>query len=213
MSFPQPLPIFPLGLVLYPHIKVPLHIFEERYKAMIAYCREADSPFGLVLFNEGRMEQVGSTARVVRIIEEYDDGRLDIIVQGEQRFTIDELHHDKAYLQARVTVIDEPADGNVDLGQKERAITQHMKLLELAGRTVRPSIYESVPFVSYVLAENAGLNPEQKQRLLELRSEGERIGFLISHFEELIPRVEQIEDVRRKVRSNGHFKDFPPESL
>jgi ATP-dependent Lon protease len=93
----------------------------------------------------------------------------------------------------------------------ERAITQHMKLLELAGRTVRPSIYQDVREVSFVMAHNSGLTLKQKQRVLELQGENERIAFLVDHFEELIPRVEQIEDLKRKIQSNGHFKDFPPE--
>jgi len=88
-----------------------------------------------------------------------------------------------------------------------------MKLLELAGRTVRPTLYEGVERLSFVLAQNAGLNTVQKQEVLELPSENERIEYLIRHFENLIPRIEQREDVRRRIRSNGHFKDFPPEEV
>jgi ATP-dependent Lon protease len=88
-----------------------------------------------------------------------------------------------------------------------------MKLLELAGRTVRPTLYENVAQLSFVLAQNAGLDTSQKQKVLELSGENERIRYLIQHFESLIPRVEQQEDVRRRIRSNGHFKDFPPESV
>jgi ATP-dependent Lon protease len=68
-----------------------------------------------------------------------------------------------------------------------------------------------VEALSYVLAQNAALNAEQKQELLEVQGENERIRYLIDHFESLIPRVEKKEDVHRRIRSNGHFKDFPPE--
>ena len=120
------------------------------------------------------------------------------------------MHEEKSYYTADVLLIGEEAQ-ELDLDLKERVITQHMKLLELAGRTVRPDLYQDVEALSYVLAQNAALNGDQKQELLEIEEENDRIRYLIDHFESLIPRVEQKEDVHRRIRSNGHFKDFPPE--
>ena len=210
MPILRSLPLFPLGLVLYPNERLPLHIFEPRYKEMVAYCEEEEAPFGIVLFDEGSMARVGCTARIDRTLNRYDDGRLDILVQGEERFRVLAVYDEAAYITADVEPISEP-EQQPERALRERAITQHMKLLELAGRTVRPSLYQGVREVSYVLAHNAGLSPEQKQAVLELVTENERIAYLIEHFEGLIPRVEQIEEVRRKIQSNGHMKDFPPE--
>ncbi len=208
----ESLPLFPLGLVLYPHERLPLHIFEERYKDLSRYCLENDAPFGIVLSDDGELATVGCTARIQDVVNRYDDGRLDIIVKGEQRFRLGQLHDRESYITADVELLeDETSDADVDL--KERVITQHMKLLEVAGRTVRPTLYENVARLSFVLAQNAGLDIPQKQKVLELEGENERIQYLIQHFESLIPRVEQQEDVRRRIRSNGHFKDFPPESV
>lgn len=210
MPILRSLPLFPLGLVLYPNERLPLHIFEPRYKEMIAYCQEEDVPFGIVFFDEGSMARVGCTARIDRTLNRYEDGRLDILARGEERFRVLQVYDEEAYITADVEPIREPNERpKRDL--RERAITQHMKLLELAGRTVRPSLYQDVRKISYVLAHNAGLSPDQKQEVLELLTENERIAYLIEHFEELIPRVEQIEEVRRKIQSNGHLKDFPPE--
>ncbi len=203
------LPIFPLGEVLYPGERLPLHIFEDRYRMMIARCLQRSEPFGIVLFDDGEMASVGCTARVSAVTARYEDGKLDILVLGEQRFKIVELRQELPYLTADVELIDDPDEPSAsDL--KERAITQHMKLLELAGRTVRPSLYQDVKDVSFVMAHNAGLTLRQKQEVLEMRGENARIAYLVDHFEGIIPRVEQMEDVRRKVRSNGFFKDFPP---
>ena len=203
------LPIFPLGEVLYPGERLPLHIFEDRYRMMIARCLQRSEPFGIVLFDDGEMASVGCTARVSAVTARYEDGKLDILVLGEQRFKIVELRQELPYLTADVELIDDPDEPSAsDL--KERAITQHMKLLELAGRTVRPSLYQDVKDVSFVMAHNAGLTLLQKQEVLEMRGENARIAYLVDHFEGIIPRVEQMEDVRRKVRSNGFFKDFPP---
>ena len=206
------LPLFPLDLVLYPNERLPLHIFEQRYKELTAYCLEHDVPFGVVRQENENLADVGTTARIEEVANRYEDGRLDIAVRGEERFRLVEVGDEKSYLTANVQLLDDAAE-SVDLHLKERVITQHMKLLELAGRTVRPDLYENVEKLSYVLAKNAALDGEQKQELLALDSENERIQYLIEHFEFLIPRVEKKEDAHRRIRSNGHFKDFPPEEV
>lgn len=86
-------------------------------------------------------------------------------------------------------------------------ITLHMKLLELSGEKLRPSVYEGSKRVSYVVAQNAGLNLEQKQELLELANEEERLAYLARHLEQIIPEVQLARDRARRIRSNGHFKD------
>lgn len=210
MSIIRSLPLFPLGHVLYPYERLPLHIFEERYKDLTQHCLEKGEPFGMVLFEEGDMAEVGSTARIERVLNRYEDGRMDIVVVGEERFRIGQLYDKKSYITADVEIVEEP-DEEVDVHLRERAITQHMKLLELAGRTVRPELYNGVEQLSFMLAQNAGLRSTQKQKVLELASETERIQFLVKHFEGLLPRIEQREDVRRRIRSNGHFKDGLPD--
>ncbi len=202
------LPLFPLELVLYPEERVPLHIFEVRYQEMIRDCLEGDRLFGVVLQQDGRLASVGCTARIVRIARRYDDGRLDIVVAGGQRFRIDRVVEDRAYLQGRVARLPEHSP-EPDPRMRERLITQHLKLLELGGRMPSPVIYQDRPLVSYVVANNAGLSLEQKQLILELPDESRRIDFLVAHLEAFIPKVEEVEALRRKVRSNGHFPDFP----
>jgi len=206
------LPLFPLNLVLYPGERLPLHIFEERYKELTQYCLDHDVPFGILRAKDDTLAEVGTTARIREVVTRYEDGRLDVAVEGEERFRLRDLHDEKSYYTGDVLLL-EDEETDLDLDLKERAITQHMKLLELADRTVRPDLYEDVTHLSYVLARNSALDGDQKQELLELDRETQRIQYLIEHFESLIPRVEQKEDVHRRIRSNGHFKDFPPEEV
>lgn len=210
MATIESLPLFPLGVVLYPGERLPLHIFEPRYKDLVGRCLAENGRFGIVLFDEGTMAEIGCTARIDEVVARYEDGRMDIIVVGEERFRVRQVHQVLSYMTADVDLMPEPEEP-LQSELKERAITQHMKLLELAGRTVRPSLYQGVRSVSFVMAHNAGLTLQQKQQILELRGENERIAFLVDHFEGLIPRVEQFEDLKRRIQSNGHFKDFPPE--
>ncbi|CAM3254082.1 LON peptidase substrate-binding domain-containing protein [Rhodothermus bifroesti] len=202
------LPLFPLGVVLYPGERLPLHIFEPRYRDLIRDCLAQDVPFGIVLAEEGRLARVGSTARITRILARYADGRMDILVTGEERFRIVQLYSDRPYLTADVERIVEPFEAPQH-ALRERLITQHMRLLELVGQTVRPALYQDVRYLSYVVASNAGLTLEQQQEVLELLTENERLAYLVAHLERLLPQVEQMESVRRRIQSNGHF---PPSS-
>src|ERR1700746_1434059 len=86
------LPLFPLEIVLFPGAPLPLHIFEPRYKEMIGECLAQDRPFGMVRAKESALSAIGCSASIVTIIKKYDDGRLDIAAEGEQRFEIRTLN-------------------------------------------------------------------------------------------------------------------------
>lgn len=202
------LPLFPLDLVLFPDEAIPLHIFEPKYRDLVAYCLAEGAPFGIVRFHEGRLEDVGCTVRIRDVIEEHEDGSSDILVLGEERFRIQEVDRSRSYQSAEIELLpDAPKDTVAE--DRERLIAQHIKLLELAGRTPSPSTYEDRERLSYFIGRNAGLSVEQRQQLLEMRAEAQRVHFLVTHLEEFIPAVEQAEHVRQKITSNGHFPDFP----
>ncbi len=203
---PDALPLFPLGVVLYPGEPMPLHIFEERYREMIRYCLETEEPFGIVLAQDEDLAHVGCTARIDRVLQRYEDGRMDILTMGEERFRIEEVHQERLYLTARVTSY-EPMEGIPNPAARERVITLHMKLLELAGENIRPVIYEGPKRISFVVAQNAGLDLESKQEVLELQTEDERLDYLGAHLEQLIPEVRKARERNRRIQSNGHLKE------
>jgi ATP-dependent Lon protease len=153
----------------------------------MAFCTTHDAPFGVVLAEEGSIASIGCTAHIQRILRRYENGSADLIAEGRERFRIEEVFDDRAsYYTADVTLIADTSD-EVDPSLRERMITQHMKLLELAGRTVRPGLYQTDQPLSFVLAQNAGLSLEQKQEVLQLRTELERVNYLVEHFGRLIP--------------------------
>ncbi|NNF03210.1 MAG: LON peptidase substrate-binding domain-containing protein [Rhodothermales bacterium] len=203
-------PLFPLGVVLYPGETLPLHIFEDRYHALVRHCLETESPFGIVLVRDDEMEDIGCTALIRNVVDSLEDGRSDIVVEGGERFRVREIIEREPFLSAAVEEFGDRSDvSSTDM--TERLIAQHIKLLEVAGRTPSPSRYEGRDPISYFIAHNAGLTLEQKQDILELRAESERVEYLVRHLEAFIPAVEEAESIRRKIRTNGHFKDFPPE--
>lgn len=206
---PTSLPLFPLGLVLYPEEELAIHIFEPKYRDLVRDCQNRDIPFGVVLFQDGKMSEVGCTARIGAVMTSNDDETRDIVVAGVSRFRILDVRHERAYLTADIeSLVDE--DHPVSKEVREHLIVQHIKLLELAGRGPTPSTYQEKESLSFFIAHNAGLSIDQKQRVLELAGEADRLAFLVDHLERFIPVVEEAESLREKVRSNGHFKDFPP---
>ncbi len=206
------IPLFPLPLVVCPSETLPLHIFEERYKAMIAYCRSGleygqAKPFGVSLAYNNKLYSVGCTVSLEEIVNEYADGRLDIITIGAMRYRMLELYKDKPYMQAAVEFFDDD-EVVIDPSLRQRAITLHLKLMELINGETTVEDYDIDERVSFRIAHNAGLDVLQKQRLLEMTSENARLEFIIEHFERIIPEIERTEEIKRRVRSNGHFKNL-----
>ena len=173
------IPIFPLGLVLLPQMFLPLHIFEERYKLMTRLCIEQNKEFGIVYFNGKQFETIGCTARIERIVKRYDDGRMDILTQGEHRFVIRRLIDEKAYLQASVGYFDD--EDNRETEELNTLVDVGLELLEEWGRLIGHSTDYSfaanldIKTISFLIAYNDGFTPVEKQGFLEMTSTRERI--------------------------------------
>jgi ATP-dependent Lon protease len=199
------LPLFPLGLVCYPGEPVPLHIFEFRYREMVRVCEDEGRPFGIVYSRDDAWAEVGCTARIRKVLARYEDGRLDIVTEGERRFRVEAVHEIKPYLTADVSDFG-PREETVDRRARERAIAQHMRLVEVSGETLRPQLYQGRPLVSYFIARRAGLGLPEQQEVLELPTENERLAYLSRHLERAIPELEGRLELRRRIQSNGHAK-------
>lgn len=203
------LPLFPLQLVLFPEQSLPLHIFEPRYRDLLAYCLETEEPFGVLLNTEGRMANVGCTARIERIVQRYDDGRSDILTYGETRFVVDEFLQETSYLTAHARPLRD-AIFTAPPQLRQRAIALHLKLSEYLGEKQRPTAYEENRFLSFYLAQRCGLPIEQQQEILESTSEESRLEAIVTHLGELLPQLQRAVDEREKIRSDGHL-GAPPE--
>jgi Lon protease-like protein len=206
------IPLFPLPLVVCPTEPLPLHIFEERYKAMIAACRSLDGvnrskPFGVSLAYNNKLYPVGCTVEIDEIVNEYDDGRLDIITSGVTRYRMSELYKEKPYMQAAVEFFDDE-DSGVDFGLRQRAVALHLKLNELVSGELTIEDMDETDRASFRIVHSAGFDVQQKQKLLEMTSENERLEYIVEHFERVIPEIEHAEEIKRRVRSNGHFKNL-----
>jgi Lon protease-like protein len=165
--------LFPLGIVLLPTEVVPLHIFEERYRELIGECVELEREFGLVYADDDGVREIGTRAAVVEVLERFDDGRLNVLVQGGERFRVERLTRGRSFMTAEVSPLEEET-GDPDAGSAERLLESFRALAAAAGaEAVEPEDGES-PQLSYEVAARVELPAEAKQELLELRSEPSR---------------------------------------
>jgi Lon protease-like protein len=169
----EELGLFPLGIVLLPTERVPLHIFEPRYRELIGECLDDDVEFGLVYADEDGVREVGTRARVAEVLERFDDGRLNIVIEGGERFRVEKLTRGRSFMTAEVVPVeDEPGVASAEAAG--RAAGSFRALATLAGAEPdEPD--ESSPILSYELAAQVELAPDAKQGLLESVSEAERL--------------------------------------
>lgn len=197
--------LFPLDLVLFPGAPLPLHIFEPRYKELIAECLEQGKAFGMVRAKENAVAEVGCTAVILNVIKQYEDGRLDIATEGKQRFSILELNHERSFLQAEVAWFeDEGPPSAVPQSEADTAVQLHEQLFQVLGQTVE--IEKAVPSLSFHLASDLPVDLDFKQAILEMKSEAERLETLIEYYRATIPKVEKALRAREKAGGNGHIQ-------
>jgi Lon protease-like protein len=198
-------PLFPLGLVLLPHELVPLHVFEERYKLMIGECLEQESEFGIVWLSDEGLKDVGCSARIRRVLETFDDGRMNILVEGAEPFRLVRRIEDLPYPAGDVEPLydDEPDDEGS--GAAEAARGRYSDLLDEVTDE-RPDEAELAALDAYGMAATLEVALEAKQMLLELRSERERLEQLEGLFAEALSRIRHAERAAERAQGNGSVR-------
>ena len=208
------IPLFPLGLVLLPGMRLPLHIFEERYKQMISDCLAEGRPFGIVLFDGQSIHSVGCMARIDAVVKRYDDGRMDIMIQGGERFVIRELIEERAYMEARVFFFDDAEKVSPD-DSLDEAIETAMNLLKEAADI--DAGLDSSTFsgrvdpkqLSFAIAALEGFAPAERQGLLEMTSPAERLNKCVQALSRIVARNRLTREIQKMIGGNGH----PPRSI
>lgn len=198
------LPLFPLDVVLFPGTPLPLHIFEPRYKEMIGECLDQKKFFGVIRAQESSLADVGCTAEILAVTKTYDDGRMDIVAQGRERFELLQVNQDRTFLRGEILYVeDEPEKPT--MAERDRAIELHRQILALASAQQDIPEGEDAP-LSYHLAGSLPLDLDFKQKLLGLRSEARRIQTVIEYFEGILPNLRRAVTIRQKAGGNGHSR-------
>lgn len=200
-------PIFPLGIVVYPGETLNLHIFEPRYRQLIKDCFDTKKPFGIPTVLNEQVAEMGTLVQVTEIVETYDDGKMDIRVEGLKVFRILEVVKsvpDKLYSGA---IVNYPAN---DMARKEmiRRVVASVRELHRLLNVTKDFKKPEDALISYDIAHHAGLSIEEEYEVLGLLKELQRLEYLKRHLSRVIPVVAGMENLKDKIKLNGHFKEL-----
>ena len=198
-------PLFPLGLVALPSELVPLHIFEERYKTMMARVLEEESEFGIVWVADDGLRPVGCACEIAEVLERMPDGRLNLVARGTRVFRIEERQEELAYPAGVVEFLADRREAPDDEAASE-AHAVYAELVEQATDRV-PDPDEIGAMSAYEMAATVDFGLEAKQGLLDLRSEAARLRLVTRLRRGAIKRLDFVERAQARARSNGkvHF--------
>ena len=202
------IPIFPLGIVVFPGEEVNLHIFEPRYKQLIQECFSDAKPFGIPTVINNKMCEMGTLVKVSEIVKTYENGEMDIKTRGQMVFRVLEVIKsipDKLYSGAIVNYPDNVEEGNRDLMQKVvNGIRELHKLLKVSKSFRKPDEQLN----TYDVAHHVGFSVEEEYELLGLTQELQRQEYLKRHLSKVLPVMAEMELLKEKVKLNGHFKNL-----
>jgi Lon protease-like protein len=195
--------LFPLPIVLVPTERIPLHVFEPRYRELIDECLERSSDFGFVLATgDGAVHEIGTRASVLEVLEVLDDGRMNVVVEGGERFRLLELTSGRAFTTGIVEAVvddehDRPASADI-----ERALELFRELAETSEADVDLPEADS-PQLDFELAARVDFGVESKQEVLAMTSPRLRMQRLATLFESAIEAVRTDQAMRERASRNG----------
>jgi len=203
------IPIFPLGIVVYPGESLNLHIFEPRYIQLVKECDTEKKPFGIPTIINNNLNEMGTLVEITEVTTVYDNGEMDIKTTGVKVFrTLEVIKQvpDKLYSGAIVNYPDNIIDaGKRPLMQKVvTAIRELHRLLKVQKEFKKPD----AELTSYDIAHHAGLSLEEEYELLALLKEVQRQEYLKRHLRKVLPVIAEMEQLKEKIKLNGHFKNL-----
>ena len=204
MELVRNFPLFPLGMVALPSELIPLHIFEERYKTMIARVLEEETEFGIVWVADDGLRSIGCACEVMEVLERMPDGRVNLVARGTRPFRIESRQDELAYPAGVIEFLDD-RDERVDAEIRQAAHAVYAELVEQATDR-RPDSEELDAMSAYEMAATVDFGLDAKQGLLDLRSEAARLKLVTRLFRAALKRLEFVERAQARARSNGKVR-------
>lgn len=207
------IPLFPLNVVLFPESKIPLYIFEERYKKMIGECLSNSSVFGINLFSDKNIHITGCSAKVEEVTERLENGEMNIIVRGDKRYKILSYELSVAGYYTGIIEYTDEESGEYDKVKMEKAVKIYNDLVEIVykGSVKRIDLndikwHNGNNTVTFTMAEKSGLSLIERQKILEMDNENMRLDFMLKYFSEVIPKVTEADKISNIIKSDGYIQ-------
>lgn len=204
----QTIALFPLNIVAFPGEEINLHIFEPRYKELIKDCLLESGIFGIPSYVKTKID-FGTTVRIEKVAKTYEDGRMDIVTRAERIFRVMDFKNPypkKLYAKGEVTYLDNIDDS--EAGLQIAMVEKTKELLQLIN--VISSVTIEYDANTYALAHKVGFSLDQEYELLKKLRESDRQRYIVDHLNQLLPSLKEVERLKEKIKSNGHFNNFGP---
>ena len=206
-------PLFPLPLVVLPTEPQMLHIFEERYRQLVEHVLDQDAKpccgdFGIIRYDEQQLSETGTLVRLSKVLHEHEDGRYEILTHGRRRFRLIRIVREHDYDSAEIEVLDDGCGGWCDTLASE-AFQAHKQLSQLVTGTCPPDDeYCGKGCLSMFLGQSSGLDLAQRQALLELDDENDRLRLLLDHMQRMCQEIERVACLRQQIQDNWGLRSF-----
>lgn len=208
------IPSFPLNIVVFPGETLNLHIFEPRYKQLIKECIAEQKQFGMPVVLDKKIQEFGTTMQVQELVNEYDNGEMDIKALGINIFRLLEVVNtvpDKLYAGA---IVNYPENAM----ERENSQLSDLILSEVKRMYALMNLAEKLPDtengpLSYKIAHYIGMTPAQEYELMQLFTETQRLEYIRKHLKNMIPMIQSLEKAKARIQMNGHFRNLSLDDL
>lgn len=203
------IPLFILKLIVYPDSKYPLHIFEKRYKSLVNNSLTSGEGFGIVSNIDNRVSEVGCYVQIEKVIKKYENGSMDIIIKGIDRFKIlnKTLTENDIFEGTIIPFFDSKLE-LINSANVSKLIGKFKRIVDYSELTLSSNYWnnlEAVDLKSFKIAEKCGLTLNQQQDLLMIQNENERINYLLNHFEKLDDYISNSNEMKNLIMNDGYI--------
>ena len=202
------IPIFPLGIVVFPRENLNLHIFEPRYRQLMQECFVEKKPFGIPTVLSNGITEMGTLVQIQEIAKVHDDGKMDIKTQGIKIFRVLEIVKELPEKMFSGAIVSYPNNDERKLISLLQNILTDIRALHTLLNINKDFKKKDEELSSYDIAHHAGLSLQEEYELLCLLKEDQRLQYLKRHLQKILPLVSGIENLKEKIQLNGHFKEL-----
>ncbi len=207
------IPLFPLNIVVFPGEQLNLHIFEPKYKQLITECFSEKKVFGIPTVIDGQMSEMGTIVEILSIEKKHENGEMDIKTSGIKVFTLLEIIKEipnKLFMGGIVTYPDNVASG---IDNKMKKILETLRYFHELLEVKKDYKKEDKDVTTYDIAHHVGMSLEQEYEFIKLLREDQRQEYIQRHLKKIIPTIEELKNLKKRIQMNGHFRKLSIEDL
>jgi Lon protease-like protein len=207
------IPLFPLNIVVFPGEQLNLHIFEPKYKQLIQECFQEKKTFGIPTVIQGQISEMGTLVNILSIEKEHENGEMDIKTIGTKVFTLLEIIKEIPNKLFSGGIVTYPTNVAIGLDHKMKNILDTLRYFHELLEVTKDYKKNDNDLTTYDIAHHVGMSLEQEYEFLKLLREDQRQEYIQRHLKKMIPTIEELKNLKKRIQMNGHFRKLSIEDL